>query len=539
MKHWHSGHSGIAAVSFTNVACEEIRQQLAKLGAPADPPYPHYVGTIDGFVDSYIFLPFGSLVMECTSAPELVLPHNRRWVAETLRQRMAGECQRSGKGCDPTQIAYRADGSLFWCSDTLYRAPKCFGDRCHEAKRRMAKAGFALHSDAMYWAAEILERYPHIASALAGRFPELIVDEAQDTSASQCRILETLSSSGCSVVLVGDLDQAIYEFREDTSDRLNEFLGRLPECPLSLNMRSSQLICNAAHHFADYLKIPATAGGETRSHAQRPTLLRYAIADLPRLLDWFGALVETEGIPASGAVVLARTNRTVRDLTGAIVSDWPKGMSGLARAFASAACDRDAGRLADALQTTMRALLKLLTGRSSPGPDWSAVSHIGLQAFRRGAWRVMQALPPLDGAAGDWGPACRQAIQPLLQDYGWEERGMKLANTLKRCSGEGAECKVSDCIGAATSASMLTCKTVHAAKGETHEAIMLVAEPKRPRSRNASGLAEWVVPGEERRIAYVGMTRARRTLVVAIPADTDPALLQALKPDFDVAELPD
>ena len=63
LKEQNFSHAGIATLSFTNVAHEEISQQLQELGCPAVPPYPHFLGTIDHFINTWIFLPFGHLVM--------------------------------------------------------------------------------------------------------------------------------------------------------------------------------------------------------------------------------------------------------------------------------------------------------------------------------------------------------------------------------------------------------------------------------------------------------------------------------------------
>lgn len=53
-----------------------------------------------------------------------------------------------------------------------------------------------------------------VASAIAERFPVIIIDEAQDTSVNQMAVFDLLSKSGVkSMFLVGDADQSIYEWR--------------------------------------------------------------------------------------------------------------------------------------------------------------------------------------------------------------------------------------------------------------------------------------------------------------------------------------
>jgi len=66
-------HQGIAAISFTNTAWEEIEKKL-KEDFQIDVPirYPHFLGTIDSFVNKYVFLPYGHLLMGCEQRPDFV-----------------------------------------------------------------------------------------------------------------------------------------------------------------------------------------------------------------------------------------------------------------------------------------------------------------------------------------------------------------------------------------------------------------------------------------------------------------------------------
>ena len=73
-------NNGIAAMSFTNVAGEAITEKLKKHFNISTPlPYPHFLGTLDKFINLYIFLPHGHLIMECNKRPELVGPPHRSW----------------------------------------------------------------------------------------------------------------------------------------------------------------------------------------------------------------------------------------------------------------------------------------------------------------------------------------------------------------------------------------------------------------------------------------------------------------------------
>ena len=99
---------------------------------------------------------------------------------------------------------------------------------------------------------KILEGFPQIAKAVALRFPYLIVDEAQDTSEIQMRIIDLIIANGLNeVMLVGDPDQAIFEWNDARPDLLNEkFNDWEDSIVLNESRRSSQLICNATFNIS-------------------------------------------------------------------------------------------------------------------------------------------------------------------------------------------------------------------------------------------------------------------------------------------------
>ena len=111
----------------------------------------------------------------------------------------------------------------------------------------------ATYDDAMYWSLLVLRRFPAVAAAVAGRFDELLVDEAQDTSELQLACLVELCTTDRlrSLVLVGDLEQSIYSFQGATPQELADVVRHRNLTPMSLveNHRSSQHLCDAAVHF--------------------------------------------------------------------------------------------------------------------------------------------------------------------------------------------------------------------------------------------------------------------------------------------------
>lgn len=79
-------YQGIATLSFTNVAWREIEKQVLDFGIRTPIGYPHFLGTIDSFINRFIFLPFGHLVMKCKSRPVLVGEPHGSWSGKTYSE---------------------------------------------------------------------------------------------------------------------------------------------------------------------------------------------------------------------------------------------------------------------------------------------------------------------------------------------------------------------------------------------------------------------------------------------------------------------
>ncbi|MFO0753083.1 MAG: UvrD-helicase domain-containing protein [Thermodesulfovibrionales bacterium] len=95
----------------------------------------------------------------------------------------------------------------------------------------------------------LFREHPKILEKYTGMFPYLLVDEFQDTNPAQYRLLQLLSSSHRNLCAVGDDDQSIYKFRgADVSNILN-FENDFPEAKvikLEQNYRSTQNILNVS-----------------------------------------------------------------------------------------------------------------------------------------------------------------------------------------------------------------------------------------------------------------------------------------------------
>ena len=106
--------------------------------------------------------------------------------------------------------------------------------------------------DQMAYAYTILQKYPEVLEHFQTRYPYICVDEAQDTSRIQHEIIRLLASKSENLFMVGDEDQSIYGFRAAWPDALLRFEADHPGAKVLLmeeNYRSGEEIIAAANRF--------------------------------------------------------------------------------------------------------------------------------------------------------------------------------------------------------------------------------------------------------------------------------------------------
>lgn len=97
---------------------------------------------------------------------------------------------------------------------------------------------------------ELFENHPEILEKYASRFRYVMVDEYQDTNPLQYRLVALLSSKHGNICVVGDDDQSIYKFRGATIENILLFEERFPNAKvirLEQNYRSTANILDTAN----------------------------------------------------------------------------------------------------------------------------------------------------------------------------------------------------------------------------------------------------------------------------------------------------
>jgi hypothetical protein len=216
---WKSRTRGICVLSHTNVARNEIESRLSGAGVGhLLLGYPHYIDTIHGFANRFLGTPW-------------LLSHGHAVtaiddeVAAAVRRRLIGTDLYKLRSF--LEIRKRSvDGLRLRTADFADPLGEPFGDRGFPAGRHAptyqaaaralgesARQGFFCHDEMLLFAEALLREHPEVAGALSRRFPFLILDETQDTSARQANIIESALpfSRLASVQRVGDPNQAIYD----------------------------------------------------------------------------------------------------------------------------------------------------------------------------------------------------------------------------------------------------------------------------------------------------------------------------------------
>ncbi|MFD5768264.1 UvrD-helicase domain-containing protein [Streptomyces sp. NPDC127049] len=239
---WTSRTRGICVLSHTNTAKDEI---INRLTAVSDGrrflQYPHFIGTIQSFTNTFLALPairaLGYEVQavddDIYEAAALRLLERRDF--STLHSFLS----RRRDGLDTvTQSVFVCEAGKLKVVGPRGSAPADpttpSGQQYDRLKRHLAKEGVFRYDD-MYAIAEwYLIRNPAIAVAVSQRFPFVLLDEMQDTSDVQQHLLDRVFSSGAVVQRVGDVNQAIFTDGTPATPRASAFPAPLAaELPVS------------------------------------------------------------------------------------------------------------------------------------------------------------------------------------------------------------------------------------------------------------------------------------------------------------------
>ncbi len=363
-------------------------------------------------------------------------------------------------------------------------------------ERAKARANRIDFDDLLVETVGLLETDARAAETVRARKRWFSVDEYQDTNPLQQRLLELWLGDRDDLCVVGDEDQTIYTFTGATSDYLTDFAARFPgarEVTLSRNYRSSPEILALAN------RLLAAEGRRKRLVAMMPSgpapsIRRFADgeAELAGLVASIRGLTsDTAGAGATTAAeiaVLVRINAQIPPIEAALTkARIPFRVRG--QRFFERSEVREALRLLKRLPDTAR------------GP---MLAHLLEE-------RVRTEMGYLEGDDSG-GPAARERTASLALVIELTQEGVTATAELDREAllADFAARAAAESEGSADGVNLLT---FHRAKGLEWDAVLLpqLEEGTLP-IRQAESDEELA---EERRLLYVGLTRARRHLALS------------------------
>jgi DNA helicase II / ATP-dependent DNA helicase PcrA len=313
----------ILAITFTNKAAGEMRERLERL--------------LGGVARAIWILTFhaacGRILRR--EAPRLGYKSNFTIYDQADQVRLTKQCleelDRDPKRFVPRGIHAQisnAKNQLIGPDDYLSRVESFYDQTVADVyalyQRRLHLSNAVDFDDLLMLTVEVLERFPEALARWQKAFRYVLVDEYQDTNHAQYRLLQLLAGKHRNLMVVGDPDQSIYAFRGADIRNILEFERDFPETrviPLEQNYRSTNTILRAANAVIANNRerkektlwselgegVPVHALEVEDEHAEA----RFVAAEI-------AALVE-EGYSADEVAVFYRTNAQSRVLEDVLV----------------------------------------------------------------------------------------------------------------------------------------------------------------------------------------------------------------------------
>jgi DNA helicase-2/ATP-dependent DNA helicase PcrA len=553
----------ILAITFTNKAAGEMRERLERM-----------LGRVARAIWILTFHAACGRILRA-EAPRLGFTASFTIVDQADQVRLVKACLEE-LGKDPKRFTPRgihaqisnAKNQLVAPAEYAARVSSFWDQTVAEAydlyQRKLHLANAVDFDDMLMLTVEVLERFPEARERWQKAFRYVLVDEYQDTNHAQYRLLQLLAAEHGNVFCVGDPDQSIYAFRGADITNILDFERDFPgaaSVALEQNYRSTNAILSAANAVIDHNRDrkpkqlwselgdgePVQVVEVEDEHAEA----RFVAAELARLVE--------NGLSASEIAVFYRTNAQSRVLEDVLVRQGvPYQVIGGPRFYERAEI-RDAtaylsvlSNPADAVSlmrianrprrgigdTTLQRLVAHATALGIPlwevtaDPEAAGVGSAGAKAVR--AFRstmeslmasahelavdelleaVLERSGTIEAYEAERTIEARGRIENLEELVGVarEFRAREEGETTLAAFLEEVQLQ-SDQDTLAEDGAQITLMTIHNAKGLEYRAVFLI------------GMEEGIFPHarsiedneieEERRLCYVGMTRAMERLML-------------------------
>ena len=241
--------SRILAITFTNKAADEMRHRVRDIVGPV--------------ANNMWVTTFHKACVRILRSHADVLGYPKTFTIYDSQdsKRLVGYVIRD-MGLDPRKFtAQSVQARISLWKNELVGVDRAADTAAHIAERRLAdvyreyqarllRAGAMDFDDLLVNVVRLFEQHPDILRHYQERFEQILIDEYQDTNLAQNRIVLMLGAVHHNVCVVGDSDQSIYKFRGADLRNIDQFETAFPDVTvvvLAQNYRSTQNILSAAN----------------------------------------------------------------------------------------------------------------------------------------------------------------------------------------------------------------------------------------------------------------------------------------------------
>ncbi len=521
---WEDYHQGVAVLSFTNVASEEIYKKALLLNKGIGKlSYPHYIGTVDSFFNEFIVLRYGYLMTYDKVRPLIALSDNWKIPYRYWRK----ECHRHGCVNNIEKFQWGIDNQFYKDKEIVKCELRGKGKSlpCQQYKLMLWQKNVIFQNEVASFAYRLLKKYPMIAKAIVERFPVIIIDEAQDTSEEQMAVFDLLVEAGLkSMFLVGDPDQAIYEWRNANPECFKRKIGADSwKCvELTGNFRSSQHICNATSWFSATLQGQRVneAVGDYKDEGQKPILLLTNGNTEAEVIDCFLEKCRSMEIEVNSDKVAVLSRGRIHSDTD-VKNLWQSKEMEL---VAKSAYEWKCGSRKKACIDMSKASFRILIGEEV---DDYLMSKKIRDFTDEDNWKdfiidVLSGFPDINIGIAEWVKQFIRLYSDILEKYKFRvEEGIDIKDIFKIKTRDSSHPNFKEIplrnYFEKKAIEDYTRSSIHGVKGETYDAVLICIKYKNGKTLTPKFLMEGDLENELMRIAYVAMTRPRRLLMIAMP----------------------
>ena len=320
-KKWDMSHSGICVLTHTNVAKEEIIERLTQHSDGFKLlKYPHFIGTIQDFVNTFLGLPYCRSNFStinsvdddicCEIIDKKLLPGTKNYLERKFKS--------------PYELKYYFEGGKLELKIPGFDKVSTSGSYRNliDCKDYLISNGHFFYSEMYAFAQLLITQNSSLKNSLRSRFQVIFIDEMQDAQHFQESLLHDIFGSDNKYMQkFGDPDQAIYSGMNTSGQPCT--YNNSPLTPVTNSFRFGKDIAEKIKH----LSICGKSHLQSEKVVDPPmphTIFLYNDSTIQNVIEEFGKLVKqsfSDNTPIVARVLAGRVQDNPDSLT--LKHYWP------------------------------------------------------------------------------------------------------------------------------------------------------------------------------------------------------------------------